>query len=395
MTRPSVVIVGGGVMGASAAWHLAARGWRDVLLLEREAGPGRGSTGAATGGFRAQFGTAINVRLSLLAQEKLQRFEEETGVDPGYRTAGYLWLAATEGEMGALRVGREIQHAEGLLEATEVSVDDVGRLNPAVAPEGVIGGAFCPTDGFIRPMRLVEGYLSAAERLGVRVEYGVEVTGLDRETGGRGDRGIGGPITAVRTSQGAIPTGAVVNAAGPWAARLAEWVGVELPVVPLRRQVAVTAPCDLLPENMPMTIFCGDGFHLRVRDGRILLLWPTPGVPGDPFNNRLEPEWLDAVVVKAKTRVPVLRQVAVDRAACYAGLYEMSPDKHALLGAAPGCENLFLINGSSGHGVMHAPALGQLLAEIMSDGVASGLDVTPLRPSRFLEGKPNPVPDLL
>lgn len=387
MTRPSVVIVGGGVMGASVAWHLAARGWRDVLVLEREAGPGRGSTGAAAGGFRAQFGTAINVRLSLLAQEKLQRFPEETGVDPGYRTAGYLWLAATEGELAALRAGREIQHAEGLLEAEEVSAEDVGRLNPAVALDGVIGGAFCPTDGFVRPMRLVEGYLAAAERLGVRIEYGVEVIGLEP--------GAAGPITAVLTTRGPISTGAVVNAAGPWAARLAEWAGVDLPVVPLRRQVAVTAPCDLLPESMPMTIFCGDRFHLRVRDGRILLGWPTPGVPGDPFSLRLEPEWLDAVVAKAETRVPVLQPVAIERSACYAGLYEMSPDQHALLGAAPGCENLFLINGSSGHGVMHAPALGQLLAEIMSDGKASTLEVSALRPSRFAEGKPNPVSEPL
>ena len=185
------------------------------------------------------------------------------------------------------------------------------------------------------------------------------------------------------------------GAAGPWAARVAQWTGLDLPVVPLRRQVAATVPTDLLPEIMPMTIFTSDGFHLRVRDGRILLLWPTPGVPGQPFDTAIADDWIEAVVEKAHRRIPVVRRAAIDRDACWAGLYEMSPDKHAILGAAPGCPNLFLLNGCSGHGVMHAPALGQLLAEVMSDGVASTMDVRPLRPSRFLEGDLNSVSEML
>jgi len=170
---------------------------------------------------------------------------------------------------------------------------------------------------------------------------------------------------------------------------------LDLPVVPLRRQVAVTAPTELLPETMPMTIFTTDGFHLRARDGRILLLWPTPGVPGRPFDTAVDDEWIEAVVAKAYRRVPVVGRASIDRYACWAGLYEVSPDNHAILGAAPDCPNLFLANGCSGHGVMHAPALGQLLAEVMSDGAASTLDVTALRPSRFREGDPNPISELL
>jgi sarcosine oxidase subunit beta len=176
---------------------------------------------------------------------------------------------------------------------------------------------------------------------------------------------------------------------------VAQWAGFDLPVVPLRRQVAATAPTDLLPDTMPMTIFTSDGFHLRVRDDRILLLWPTPGVAGRPFDAGVDDEWIEAVVAKAHRRVPVLRRSAIDRDSCWAGLYEVSPDKHAILGAAPGCPNLFLLNGCSGHGVMHAPALGHLLAEVMSDGAASTLDVSPLRPSRFGEGDLNPVSELL
>jgi sarcosine oxidase subunit beta len=386
MKPAAVAIVGGGVMGASAAWHLAARGVRDIVVLDRGARPGEGSTGRATGGFRAQYATAINVRLSLLAREKLLRFEEEVGADPGYLRAGYLWLAATERELAVLREGLAVQHTEGLSEATEVSADDAARLNPAICLSGVVGGAFCPTDGFIRPLSILDGYVAAARRLGVRFERGVEVTGLERE----GER-----VAAVITSKGRLHAGAVVNAAGPWASIVARMSEVDLPVTPLRRQVAATVPCDLLPADMPMTIWAGDGYHLRVRNGRVLLLWPTPGVPGRPYDASVDPEWVAAVVAKTEARVPVLRATPVDPAACWAGLYEMSPDKHAILGRAADCENVYLVNGSSGHGVMHAPALGQLLAEIIAEGKASTLDASALRPERFAEGKPNPASELL
>jgi sarcosine oxidase subunit beta len=308
-------------------------------------------------------------------------------VDPGYAPCGYLWLATNEAELADLRAAQRVQHTEGLCEAVEVDGDEVARLNPALAREGIAGGVFCPTDGFIQPLHLLEGYLAAAIRLGVQVEWGSDAAGF---TFGRE-----GTISEVLTSRGQISIGAVVNAAGAWAARVAEWAAVMLPVTPLRRQVAVTTPCDLLPETMPMTIFAGDGFHLRVRDGRVLLLWPTPGVPGRPFDDAVDPDWVRQVTAMAHERVPPLGAARIDAAACWAGLYEMSPDKHAILGLAPQCSNLYLVNGSSGHGVMHAPALGQLLAEIMSDGAAKSLDVGPLRPTRFAEGEPNPGSGLL
>ena len=387
MTGGSVAVIGAGVMGASAAYHLTRRGWRDVVLLDRAAGPGEGSTGRATGGFRAQYATAINVRLSLLARDKLGCFAAETGVDPGYDPAGYLWLAGSDTELAVLRDGQRIQHAAGLHEAVELDPDGIAEVNPAVSLSGIAGGVFCPTDGFIRPLRILEGYLRAAERLGVVVRWGVEATGVVR----RPDGGIAG----VETTAGRLDADTVVNAAGPWAARVAKWVGVDLPVVPLRRQAAATVPCNLLPSRMPMTIWAGDGFHLRVRDGRVLLLQPSPGVPGRPYDATVDADWVIAVEATAHRRVPVLRAAAIDRAACWGGLYEMSPDKHAVLGALPACPNLYFINGSSGHGVMHAPALGQLLAEIVSDGHATTVDVTALRPSRFAEGALLPASGLL
>jgi sarcosine oxidase subunit beta len=378
MKRAAVAVIGGGVMGASVAYHLAAAGQRDVLVLDRADGPGAGSTGRATGGFRAQYGTAINVRLSLLARAKLEAFRDQTGVDPGYVRAGYLWLAVSQAELDALAAGRQVQHAEGLHEAMAVTAEDIRRINPAIRLDGIVGGAFCPSDGFIRPLQILDGYLAAGARLGVRVAWGVAVIGFRRGSDGR--------IQQVETSDGPIAIDAVVNAAGPWAATVADLAGAPIPLTPLRRQIVPTVSCDLLPPDMPMTIWAGDGFHLRVRDGRVLLLWPTPGAPDRPFDISVDQSWIAAVTTMAHDRVPRLRSVSVDAAAAWAGLYEMSPDKHAILGAAPACPNLYCINGSSGHGVMHSPALGQLLAEIMCDGHASTLDVGCLAPDRFARG---------
>jgi sarcosine oxidase, subunit beta len=387
METAEVVIIGGGVIGASVAYHLAARGCRDVLVIERGARAGCGSTGRATGGFRAQFATPVNIRLSLLSREKLLAFKDETGVDAGFRQCGYLFIARSADELDALTSLQTVQHETGLDEARNVSVEEIARLNPSVETEGVVGGVFCPTDGFMRPLEILRGYTEAAMRLGVRFRYGVELESIRVNAQGR--------IDGLKTTEGEVSVGRVVNAAGAWAGVVARMAGVEIPVAPLRRQVAVTKPCELLPEEMPMTIFIDDGFHLRVRDGRVLLLWPDVPLTEDAFEANVEDEWVAGVYRRACERVPVLKRAVIDIEKCWAGLYEMSPDKHVILGRAPCVENFYLANGSSGHGVMHSPAIGQLLSEIILDGAAHTLDVHALRPSRFDEGEPNDAPAFL
>jgi sarcosine oxidase subunit beta len=268
-----------------------------------------------------------------------------------------------------------------------VAPEEIARINPAISLRGVIGGAFCPTDGFLRPLRILEGYRAAAERLGARFAWSVEATGIARDAEGL--------ARFVETRAGRIETEVVVNAAGPWARRIAAMAGVDLPVEPLRRQVLPTVPTNALPETMPMTIWADDGYHLRTRDGRALLLWPSPGAPGDPFDISVDPEWIRVVETATRERVPALEAVPTDTAASWAGLYEVTPDKHAVLGPAPGCPNLHLVNGSSGHGVMHAPALGHLLAEWIVDGRTPTLDTGPLDPGRFERGELNRAPRLL
>jgi sarcosine oxidase subunit beta len=368
---PQVAIVGAGVIGASIAWHLGELGCSDVVVLDRAPALGGGSTPLATGGFRAQFSTEVSVRMSLLSREKLRRFPDEIGVDSGYRPYGYLFLATSEATLTTLRDAQRVQHACGLAEARMVSAADAREINPAIGDDAIVGGAYCPTDGFIRAMQILRGYHDAAVRRGARFDFGVEVLGVRTE----GDR-----VAALRTTRGDVEAEHFVNAAGAWAATF----GLEVPVTPLRRRVAPTIVTDALPETMPMTIWTEDGYHIRVRDGRVLLLWPDDAPPGF-VDLDVDDAWLERVRAFTDARVPILRDVPVDRAQCWAGLYEMSPDKHAIVGRAPRFANAWLANGSSGHGVMHAPAIGEIVARMIA-GAPLPFDARALRPERFAEG---------
>jgi sarcosine oxidase subunit beta len=375
-----VVVIGAGVIGCSIAWHLASRGCTDVIVIDRAPEFGGGSTPRATGGFRCQFSTAVNVRLSLLARDKLRRFRDEVGADPGCVASGYLFLARSEEALRQLREANALQMRCGVREARMIPADEARAISPAIDDPDVIGGAFCSTDGFIRAMQILRGYADDAARRGVRFLLETERTAFRHD----GDR-----ITGVETTRGTIACDAVVNAAGPWASLVSE-----VPVSPLRRQVASTVETDVLPETTPMTIWLDDGFHVRVRDRRVLLVWPDHPETQDAYDTTFDEAWLQNVVRAANERIPSLRDVPIDRDRCWAGLYEMSPDRHAIIGRSSQYANLFLANGSSGHGVMHSPAIGQIIAEMIVDGRTS-IDVADLRPSRFAEGKPIVSSELL
>jgi sarcosine oxidase, subunit beta len=404
---PEVLVVGGGIVGAATAWQMARLGIGPILVVDRGHHPGSGTTGRATGGFRALFGTAINVQLSLLSRPFLEVIRAETGIDPDFEAVGYLFLAQEAETLAALEGAARILAAHGGPEVRTVTAAEAEVLNPALDAEGsgVVGGVFSSGDGTLRPTRLLEAYRAGAQALGVRFVDGAEVRELTLE---------GGRITQVALTGGGGEVPArlsprwVVNAAGPWAAPLAQMAGVELPVRPMRRQVAVTHPLATLPGAMPLTIFTEDGAHLRRwtpeggaeggaegGGGRAFLLRPDPVPPEDPWLDTLEPGWAQETLRILQARIPVLSGATLDPTLGRAGLYEMSPDGHALLGVAPGCDNLLLANGSSGHGVMHAGALGLLLAETVAYGAPRSLDATALRPSRFQEGDPIRGPSLL
>ena len=369
--KPNIIIIGAGAIGSSIAYFLAVQGAK-VLVLEQDLTASIDQTASssaarATGGFRVQYGTSINVQLSLLARQMLLDFQNLTGIDPGYAQHGYLFLACSPTELAALQAALAVQHQAGLNVARFVTPSQIATLNPALNLSGVLGGTFCPWDGFIRPLEMMRGFRLAAMQYGATFAY--NTTAKLEVHNGR---------VAVRTTDGLLHADAIINAAGAWAGTL----GLELPVTPEKRHIAETVVTDVLPPDMPMSIYCDTGFHLRVRDHRVLLLRPSPVTSSHPFDLTPDPAWLAPMLREAQTRVPSLGKLPIQRT--WAGLYENSPDKHAIFGVHPEYPNFFLVNGSSGHGTMHSPAFGKLMAELVLHGKTS-IDMQQLRPQRFLE----------
>ncbi|MBI3652423.1 MAG: FAD-binding oxidoreductase [Acidobacteria bacterium] len=372
-----VVIIGGGIVGSSVAYHLAEAGCTDVLIVEREEQQGMGSTGKSAGGVRAQFATPINIQMSLYSLKVFAQFAELTGGHTAdYRAHGYLFIATTPRHLDSLRANRRIQNQYGVNNVEAISRETILEMVPQLYGEDILGGNFCPTDGFVDPNSVMSGFAARARELGVKTWLNTQVTGIEVESG---------RIKTVQTSRGTIATRQVVNAAGAWAQAIGRMVGVEIPVTPWRRQIVNTQPFDVLPNPLPMVIDMSNGFHFR-RDGSgILMAWPDPD-DQPQFTTRFDPDFIEEILIRAVKRVPCLVDAEVNPRRCWAGLYEVSPDHHAIIGVVPGVEGLVLVNGFSGHGVMHSPAAGRLAAEFVL-GKERFLDASPLSLTRFAEGK--------
>lgn len=371
-----VVIIGGGVIGSSVAHHLAEAGCANVLIVERETHQGLGSTGKSAGGVRAQFATPINIKMSLYSIDVFSRFEEVTGQTSGYKAHGYLFVATEQRHLDYLEANRRQQEACGLANVEMVTREDISRIVPQLRTDDVIGGSFCPTDGFVDPNSVMAGFCAKARERGARLWLDTEVTGIRLE---------GGRVAGVETGRGYVSTRAVVNAAGPWAARVAQLAGVELPIRPLRRQIVNTQPFDKLPSPLPMVIDMSNGFHFRREGGGILMAWPDPEETYG-FKTAFDHEFIEKILVRAVNRAPVFADAEVNPRRCWAGIYEMTPDHHAIIGRAPGVEGLYFANGFSGHGVMHSPAAGRIVSEMILHGESRLLDASPLGFQRFAEG---------
>lgn len=376
MQTADVVIVGGGIVGSSIAYHLTAAGCRNVLVLERESQQGKGSTGKSMGGVRAQFSTPVNIQMSLYAIPFYAAFEERLGHPCGYRPQGYLFLATSEAHLAYLRANQEKQKALGLKGVRMVAAADVRELFPQLRSDDVLGGSFCETDGFVDPYSAMNGFMKVAAEHGARLSKSTEVTAIEVESR---------RVIAVETSNGRVETRVVVNAAGPWAAGVAHMAGAELPVAPMRRMLVPTEPFSDFPHTAPMIIDMSNGFHFRPESLGFLLAWNDPEETTG-FRDDFDPAFIEKVLVRAAARVPCFENLAVNPKRAWAGLYEMTPDHHAVLGPAPGVEGLYFANGFSGHGVMHAPATGRILSDLILTGGTDVADVRVLRPQRFAEG---------
>ncbi|MEU4877247.1 FAD-binding oxidoreductase [Streptomyces sp. NPDC021608] len=374
-THASVVVIGGGVMGTAIAYHLAAAGVRDVLLLERDE-LAAGSTSKAAGGVRAQFSDELNVRLGARSLEAFARFGEEIGHDIGLRRVGYLFLLSTPQEVASFEAGVRLQNAFGV-PSRMIDPAEARRLSPLVRTEGLLAAAFSPDDGHCTPEAVVHGYAAAARRCGARILRHTAVTGIDRQ---------GDMITAVRTTLGPIATNTVICAAGAWSRSVGAMAGVDLPVRPLRRQIAVTEPVPGLPPDLPMTIDFSSSLYFHAEGPGLLVGMSDPDErPG--FATDTHDRWIPRLTAAMERRAPALLDLR--RTGGWAGLYEVTPDHNALIGEATTVSRFLYATGFSGHGFLQGPAVGEVVRDLYL-GRVPFVDVAPLSADRFASGAPRP-----
>jgi sarcosine oxidase subunit beta len=416
-----VVIIGSGIVGSSVAYHLTEQGCANVLVIEREAHQGKGSTGKSMGGVRAQFATDVNIQMSRYSIDFFSRFDEVVGHPADYRAHGYLFCATNERQLDYLKINRARQLALGVKNVELVSREDILKFVPQLRADDIVGGTFCSTDGFVDPHSVMMGFMLKARERGVRLWLDTQVTGIETKPLNTGTTGVSlanrtkgasfndsdplfnrragetpaVPVIAipverrvmgVHTSRGFVSTRVVVNAAGPWAAQVASMAGAELPVEPLRRQIVPTEPFNELPQRFPMVIDMSTGFHFRREGKGILLAWNDPEETVG-FKTDFDPKFVEKILTRAADRVPRLVDAEVNPRRAWAGLYEMTPDHHAIIGAAPNVAGLYFVNGFSGHGVMHSPASGRITADLILRGNSDLIDTRTLGVERFGEGR--------
>jgi len=363
-----IVIIGAGAIGASIAYQLGRRGARDVVVLERDT-VGAGSTSKAAGGIRVQFGTRVEIELSLRGIAFFKRFEDEMGVPCDFHQEGYLFVITDEPTLERFRVNVALQRSMGG-DVRVIAPDDARALVPSLNMDDAIAAVWGPMDGHASPNDVVQAYAAQARARGVRIVEDTPVTGIVVERG---------RVTGVQTPAGTIATRLVVNAAGPWAPLVGRMAGLDLPVDPRRRHIFVTDAFDGIRHPMPLVTDTGSGFYCRSEQGAILM---SPGDIGAATEFEAQVDWamLEVAVEKAMRRIPALEGAQVRHA--WAGLRPLTPDGRAILDWAPGVEGLYLAVGFCGHGFQHSPGVGETVAEVLLDG-RSTLDIQDLRLGRF------------
>jgi sarcosine oxidase subunit beta len=371
-----VVIIGGGIVGSSIAYHLVAAGCKNVLVIERETAQGRGSTGKSMGGVRAQFSTPVNIQMSLYSIPFYAGFEERLGYPCDYRPQGYLFCATNDKHLAYLRANYEKQVAMGLKNVRLVAGDEIRAWFPQLRGDDIVGGSFCSTDGFVDPYSAMMGFMTWACDHGATLWKNAIVTGITRKN----------DSYEVKTTRATVFAETVVNCAGAWAASIAKMMDIDLPVEPLRRMLVPTEPFDGFPHTAPMIIDMSTGFHFRPESRGFLLAWNDPEETAG-YKTDFDASFIEKILTRAADRVPVFEDVAVNPKRAWAGLYEMTPDHHPILGESPDVPRFFFANGFSGHGVMHAPATGKILSDLILGGKTDLIDSSLLNISRFAEGR--------
>jgi sarcosine oxidase subunit beta len=368
----SVVIIGGGVVGLSIAYYLAKAGMKGITVLEKDL-IGEGSTGRCAGGVRLQFSTPINIQFSLASMETFLHFEDEFGVSAEFKQTGYLFLSSTPEEFDLFKENAAVQKSWGIA---------VELLNPKAIKErwphlytgDLTGGTFCDRDGYAGPYEVVQGFARRARDLGAKIMQKTEALGIGMAKG---------KVESVIAREGIIATETVVNAAGPYASQVGKMAGIDIPVRPVRRQIFVTGPFDRIKNPLPVTIDFHNCWYFRREHPGYLLAGPQD--EESSFNTMVDFESMITAARKAVYRAPVFKETGIIRG--WAGLYDLSPDNHAILGKVPEVEGFICANGFSGHGFMHAPVTGKLIAQLVMDGRTKEFDISRLSIERFRKGE--------
>jgi sarcosine oxidase subunit beta len=362
------VIIGGGVMGLSTAYHLARAGVPDVVLVERGE-LGCGSTSKAAGGVRAQFSDAVNIELGARSLRTFETFHDTFDQEIDLRQVGYLFLLDRPEDVLEFEKNVALQNELGV-PSRLIDVAEAQVLSPLISTEGLLAAAYSPTDGHCTPESVVYGYAGAARRAGARLVRDCTVTEIAVS---------GGAITHVVTDRGSIATDTVICAAGAWSRGLGALVGVDLPVEPLRRQILTTAPIPGLDPHTPFTIDFSTSFYFH-GEGRGLLLGMSDPDETPGFKLAESDGWLTGLGSAIERRAPDLSEVGLR--AGWAGLYEMTPDHNALVGEADGVSRFLYATGFSGHGFLMGPAIGEVMRDLYL-GRPPVVDVSPLTAGRF------------
>jgi sarcosine oxidase subunit beta len=370
MRTAEVAIIGGGVMGCSIAYYLASLGVKNVVVFEREELLGMGATAKCAGGVRLQFSTQSNVALSQWSIAALKRFEEEIGEPVDFKQNGYLFVLTREEDLETFRQNAARQREMGV-PVEVISAEDARRIVPDLAIDDLLGATFCPEDGLVNPHAMVQGYAKKAREQGVRFHMSTEVTSAEVSAG---------RVRALTVGEDRWEVGMVVNAAGPWAASVGELADVPVPVQPFRRMGCTSQPLSWVPDSFPMLIDWGTGVYMHKESGG-MLMGETDKQESSSFNQQVDWDYLARVSEHAVRRVP--RLLDADVRTGWAGLYEVSPDHNAILGFVPELENFVCANGFSGHGMMHAPAVGIGLAELITGGSSESVDLKSYSIERF------------
>ena len=366
-----IVIIGGGIIGTSIAYHLARKKAQGVVLLEKGF-LGEGSTAKCAGGIRAQFSTEINIRFSLESLNTWNHFQEIMGTELDFKKVGYLFLAADEEEWAVFQNNSDLQHRFGI-PVELLSPQEIQYRWPYLRVDDLKGGTFCTWDGYAGPYEALSGFTRGARQGGVKIYEQTEVLRILLK---------GNQVTGVRTLRGDIASPIVVNAAGPFAGEVGKMAGAEIPVQPFRRQLFFTRPFSHIPDPIPLVIDFHRGWYFRREGAGLLISGPKDDFPS--FNLNVDYEAMVEVAQNSMHRVPVMEKAEIDRG--WAGSYEISPDNHAILGEFPGLRGFFLANGFSGHGFQHSPAVGKVMAELIL-GEKPGIDISRLSLERFAKGE--------